>query len=123
MAVFSFVLALHRMQPMGGTCMPLAAVFFVLSWSGFVFQLAGMRSRVPWPIRDFNGGGHLFRWVEELKRPITRLRKPPGVWSTVCQWVQSRSRDPHLNCMGIHAHLAVSSMVLGPFRKDALGGL
>ena len=25
--------------------------------------------------------------------------------------------------MGIHAHLAATSMVLGPFRKDALGGL
>ena len=31
--------------------------FFVLSWSGFVFQLAGMKSRVPWPTRDCNGGG------------------------------------------------------------------
>ena len=30
--------------------------FFVLSWSGFVFQLAGMKSRVPWATRDFNGG-------------------------------------------------------------------
>ena len=29
----------------------------------------------------------------------------------------------HSICMGIHAHLAVSSMVLGPFRKDALDGL
>ena len=30
---------------------------------------------------------------------------------------------PDTPCMGIHAHPAVSSMVLGPFRKDALGGL
>ncbi len=29
----------------------------------------------------------------------------------------------HSSCMGIHAHPAVSSMVLGPFRKVALGGL
>ena len=36
----------------------MAAVFFPqLSWTGFVAQLAGTWSRVPWPTRDFNGGG------------------------------------------------------------------
>ena len=103
--------------------------FFVLSWSGFVFQLAGMKSRVPWPTRDCNGGGQkgVLRRLRGLLVLVACYQSVASASAcagpTHCFVIVLGSSLPagHSKCMGIHAHLAVTSKVLRPLPQGRLG--